>query len=840
MVFIIKSSQDEEIKGFYTSFLTHPFADHIFMPELNYEGYKSIEEIHDIKTVCNDYLLSKEGDLIGILELANAIPWNKTDQAGRRRILDGWTNFLTQLQSINKIDSYLFESNNYGDTLQIFIWVKAYSNHYIEECLVDSNVIQSMYKINQNWQEKYFKQSKFIAAPQFYIILRHKNSANQNKILYKLLSRVLPPLWINKIFFFDYSQEEIDQQYKMFEQKIQSCQQILTNIGIQSQKLQGENLIEFFDQWDKSNQGEPLEDHNKYIKFGNYYKTYRVINSPESGDLDFWLLDYLPSLQTESFISIQLSPRNPYQDRRKAEFKAETIKSFVRCSKPSVLNIIEENQKIASDLLAKPYSFDLSIFLTVSAKSIEEIQNIDNIIRKPIRQSKLAGLERQQIKNWFYSLPFAYNTLSDKEKLFANLDFARACFPFIDHDLGTNKGSLLGVALHDSKPVFCNEYDRNHFNNRGINFIGDSGSGKTVAAKLAIKRRLLDPHKTFYIMDNTEDGWKFFVDCFNGTIIEVDKYTGSNDTKSLFVPLEFNGNLFSEEFNNHIEHLITLLSTIKEDKIPLDASEKLFLTQSFINLYQSRQNPSLSDLYLMWQGFDNSISRKWLSIIAPYSKAANGIYANLMDGQESSLDFKSRLILFGFSKLIRDSSFIPASLYLVANFINQKISYEKQNKVTLVIDEAWKIFTNKSSDNAKELLSHFARAGRGLDLGLWTISQKPCDIPREIHSSASATLCFQLKESSDRIEMSNCANLNHNEKTLLESPLLFESGNALFKSTRSSGLIQMALDPYEEILCSSNRDLVNKRNQIYLNKLAQIEDRSLAALATIKELLCLQ
>lgn len=831
MVFIIKASQDEEIKGFYSSFLTHPFADHIFMPTENEEGYKTIAEIHNIKEITTDYLLSKEGDLIGILELDNLMPWNKTDQINRQRILDDWANFLAQLESINKLDSYLFESSNYGDSLQIFIWIKPYTNHYIEQCLSTDPVIQSLHNFNRDWQEGYFKQGKFIAEPRFYIVFKHKNSINQNKFWYKALAKFLT---------FSYSSLEIDQEYQLFEQKIQSSKQMLANIGIKVQQLKGDQLRDFANQWLKFNQEEILEDHNKYLKFANYQKTYRVINAPESGDLDFWILDYLRLLDTESFISIHLSPRNSHQDRRKLETKAEIIKNLSRSSKPSTQSIIIENQKISTDLLQKPYSFDLSIFITVEANSIEELQRIDNFIRKPLRQTKLAGLERQQIKNWLYSLPFAYNQLSDKEKIFANLDFARSCFPFVDYDLGTREGNLLGAALYDSKPVFCNEYDRTYFNNRAINFIGDSGSGKTVAAKLAIKRRLNDPSKKFYIVDNTEDGWKFFIDSFNGTIIEVDKYISSVSGESLFTPFKLDAVLFSEEFNTHIEYLINLLATIKDEKLIITASDKLFLTQSFINLYQQSKTPSLSDLYCLWQGFDNDMSKKWLELIAPYCRVGNGIYSSLMDGYKSPLATDSRLILFSFSKLIRDSSFVPVSLYLLANFINQKISYEKETKITLVIDEAWKIFTAANGAKARELLSHFARAGRGLDLGLWTISQKPSDIPREIHSSASASLCFQLKESADRIEMANSANLNQNEKSLLESPLLFEAGNALFKSTRSSGLINIALDPYEEILCSSNRELVNQRNQIYLDKLSKLKDRSLAALTTIQELACLR
>ena len=222
-------------------------------------------------------------------------------------------------------------------------------------------------------------------------------------------------------------------------------------------------------------------------------------------------------------------------------------------------------------------------------------------------------------------------------------------------------------------------------------------------------------------------------------------------------------------------------------------------------------------------------------MLAPY--CAGGIYSKLMDGRESYLDDEKQLRLFTFSKLNQDANFLPVSLFLLTNFIEHKVSIEKQTGITLVVDEAWKIFTGKHSERGKDLLTHLARAGRGLDLGLWTISQKPADIPREIHSSASVSLCFQLKEARDRAEMAAAANLNTSEQELLESALIYESGNALLKTTRASGLIKMILDPYETVLCNSTRDFVRERDTLFLRH-CNSSGFEAASLKTVKELVC--
>ncbi len=843
--FIIKASLDDEVKGFYSSFLSHPFLNHLFTSHPSQEGYESLYELQNLSKINIDHVITKEADLLAFIKLQSGISWNKTCNEDRKRILNLWSDYLAQVQSISSIDSYLLNTNCFEDSIQLFIWVKPYITHPQTNKVhsKDPNILEAEL-INENWQRATLNESKFIAEPEFYIILRHKNTNNKNQLIYKLLANWLSERILDKFLIKRFNSEDLEAEFKLFEQKINTCISVLAGMNIHAERIKANELDEFCDYWlatktlfNKTTNDFILEDKSKYIKFKDrYQKIYRLALPPESGELDFWLLDYLPLLGSESYISIQLSPRDPHKDRRKAENKSELMKQLSRNNKMSTLNIIEENRQISADLINKPFSFDLSIYLGMMSEDVHKIQELDNIIRKPIKLSKLASLDRQQVPNWLYSLPFAYNKLSNKEKLLANLDFAKACFPFVDHSLGTNTGALLGTALNNSKPVYFDEHDRTYFNNRGVNFIGDSGSGKTVAAKLAIKRRLKDESKSFYIIDNTEDGWKFFINYFSGNIIEIDKYGDPEDTRPLFAPFNLPEEHSQEEFNNHIEGLINLLAIMKEDQLKLSAQERSFLTHSLKNIYQNNDDPILSDLYRHWQNLEHELSKKWLDIIAPYTQITDGIYSKLMDGKEAYLNDKSRLILFTFSKLNRDSNFLPVSLYLVSNFINQKVLYQKQAGVTLVIDEAWKIFTGKHSERGKELLSHFARAGRGLDLGLWNISQKPSDLPREIHSSASTCLCFQLKEASDRAEMLSYSNLNLNEKALLESPALFEPGNALFKSTRTSGLIQIALDPYEAVLCNSNREFVNKRNALFNEFLVAGLSPPTAALKTVKQL----
>ncbi|MBT6843755.1 MAG: hypothetical protein HOA17_08170 [Candidatus Melainabacteria bacterium] len=838
--FVIKSSLDNAVPGFYSSFLTHPFANHIFKTFPNKDGYKSVLDLQNLKTINHDHLVSKEADLISIVRLNNGISWNKSTNQERDSVLDNWASYLAQLQSIDSINSYLLNSNLLEDVFQCFIWVKPYQlklspNH----CCLNKNLAE-MIELNNEWQGQVFGQDQFIASPEFYIIIRHKNNKNKNQLLYKILSNLLPESCVSFLIKNDF--DDLDIEYKLLEQKLETCLKSLNQIGIAAEPLRSSDLIAFCDHWllskQLNGQGENhdlLVDRSKYLEFkGRLHKVYRFTVPPETGDIKFWLLNYLPLFSTESYVSISLQPRNAISDRRKAENKSELLKQMKTRSKVSTVNIIQENQELAKDLIDRPYSFDLVIYIGVIGTSVKELQDIDNLIRKPMKQTCLDPLDRQQVNNWLYSLPFAYNKLANGEKLFANLDFAKSCFSFVDNDLGTPSGPLLATALVNAKPVYLNEYDSAYCHNRAINFIGDSGSGKTVAAKLAIKRRLQESNRRFYIVDNTEDGWQFFVDFFGGEIIEIDKY-GLDEP--LFAPFACRAKPGTDEFLKHIEDLLKLFAVIKDNQTKLDSGEKLFLTNRFNDLYLLHKAPSLSDFYKLLTHSESEVADKWMAAISPYCKFTGGIYSKLMDGTQSHLDNDIQLRLFSFSKLNPDSNFLPVSLFLLSSFIENKVSIDKQAGITLVIDEAWKIFTSKDSEHGKQILTHLARAGRGLDLGLWTISQKPSDIPREIHSSASVSLCFQLKEARDKSEISAYANLNQTENQLLHSPLMNEQGTALLKTTRSSGLVKLTLDPFEAVLCNSTRDFVNRRNQL-LTDFKQSLSTTEACLQVVKELAC--
>ena len=115
----------------------------------------------------------------------------------------------------------------------------------------------------------------------------------------------------------------------------------------------------------------------------------------------------------------------------------------------------------------------------------------------------------------------------------------------------------------------------------------------------------------------------------------------------------------------------------------------------------------------------------------------------------------------------------------------------------MIIDEAWKLLIDKEKEEFSMLLSKFARTGRSMNTGLWTISQKPEDINRDIYSNASNSFIFQIKEENDKSQISQFLTMTDKEKQILNCNQIKNRGFALMKNQYFSGLIKFIFNEHE-------------------------------------------
>jgi type IV secretory pathway VirB4 component len=85
--------------------------------------------------------------------------------------------------------------------------------------------------------------------------------------------------------------------------------------------------------------------------------------------------------------------------------------------------------------------------------------------------------------------------------------------------------------------------------------------------------------------------------------------------------------------------------------------------------------------------------------------------------QQSSFNIKNPFTVFGIRDL--EENLRPVAMYIVLDFIWNRVRREKKNRV-LIVDEAWYLIKNKDSAG---YLRNFAKRARKYGLGMTTITQ---------------------------------------------------------------------------------------------------------------------
>jgi hypothetical protein len=453
--------------------------------------------------------------------------------------------------------------------------------------------------------------------------------------------------------------------------------------------------LEIISDTEKTNKNNFKERIN-YIKSNEYIKCLSL-KDLELENANFEALNnFLKNLNCTSELCIVLWERNLNREKSIISHKVNFLESFTKAalSNKSHLNSLKS---LYQEIYDNSFIADLQIILKLYSSSKETLEK--NVLKIATSQSLFSFNEAKYLQRQFYTeelkkLPFL---ITSKDLSHLN--------PFIEDRTCMENGALIGYKLDDKSLVYFTPENTKFCNNKSINFIGDSGSGKSLAVKLLIKR-CFNPKAKFIILDSTLLGWEFFTAYMGGEIYNS-----------------------PESFNN----LLLFKKNI-----------------SLVNFHSIEKNKAQTNMYL---------ENIFLQIEHAVGELDSTIY--------------------------------------------------------LVIDEAWKLIYEEENLISKKLISKLARTGRAMNLGLWTISQKPSDLTRDIHSSAASSFIFQCKENTDKAELNSHLNLNERELRLLESQEIKDRGTALLKTSKFSGLIKFKADEDELFLTNSSAEVVRERQLIF-------------------------
>lgn len=514
-----------------------------------------------------------------------------------------------------------------------------------------------------------------------------------------------------------------------------------------------------------------------HIRIGEQYnRTIAVIGVPRIVKAGF--LNPLMLQQGEFDLSMHISPKQTEDvirdlnnelikmssDIYGMESKGEVVPPSLRMKYDDTMRVLSLLQTGEEKL------FDYSFYINLRAKSLEKLNELTAKIGATLGQLSL--LYKVMDMEMHDALPSVLPLANNKLKITRNMTSSAlsACFPLTSSNLQTmQNGVLIGINDLTGIPLVVDLFE---LQNSNLFCLGGSGSGKSFSVK-TILLRLRRNGVRVYILDPQAE-YKKMVKNLGENAQVVDFSPESNNAINPF-------DLLGLRLTEKIQSLMNLFTIINGGE--LTPSQRSLLDEALYSIYEQRgisdftseseTAPTFKDLYRYLQekatskdnAFQNrSSALSLLNRIKPYATGSLKCFDT-----QTKVDLNSDFIVFDISYFIdKLQSVAPPAMFIILDFLSNKIKEDTREKKAIVVDEAWRLLR---TPNISEYLLVFAKTARKYHCSLQIITQELGDLAKsEAGASVLANTSLKLILRQDPSEIDNVADslkLNPGEKNRL-------------------------------------------------------------------------
>jgi type IV secretory pathway VirB4 component len=454
--------------------------------------------------------------------------------------------------------------------------------------------------------------------------------------------------------------------------------------------------------------------------------------------------------------------------------------------------------------------FSISLYYTIYADSVDDIQKIDYQISSTFERSLVTVKSPmfEQVKLWQSVGPFAQN---DMDVTFAmNTGPASAFFPFISPDLTSDEGILYGLNLHNNTLVI---FDRFDLENHNSVIFAKSGSGKSYAAKLELLRSIMTG--TDVLIIDPENEYQALAEAVGGAVFKI-SLTSKDSINPFDIPIVPEGEDESEILQSHIAGLTGLVKLMVGEVTP---GEEGILDRAINETYAARdispgrdfkgiEPPLLEDLEDILRNMEGG-----KSLADRLYRFTKGSYAGFTN-RKTNVDVRNKVIVFSIRDL--EEELRPIAMYIILNYVWNIVRSELKRRI-MVVDEAWLMM--KYNDSAA-FLFNLVRRARKYYLGITTITQDVDDFLSSPYGRpviTNSALQLLLKQSPATIDtVAKAFNLTDVEKNYL---IEVNVGQGLMLMGQKHVAVQIIASGFEHNIITTNpeellakRDVLNEDN----------------------------
>lgn len=533
------------------------------------------------------------------------------------------------------------------------------------------------------------------------------------------------------------------------------------------------------------------------LKVGDwYYRTLFVAGYPRFVSANW--LEPLISFNHTLDISMYIYPTRSEEilenlKRKVGEMEA-TIQSDLkrgRVIEPSVQVALEDALALQQELAkGSERFFQFGLYVTIPAKTREDLDKATKQVEATL--GSLLIVTKKAILQMEEGLKTTLPTGKDRLVVTRNMDTTSLAttFPFTTSELTANEGILYGLNEHNDSLII---FDRFTLENANSVVFGKSGGGKSYMVKLEVMRSLM--FDTEVIIIDPENEYENLTHTLGGEYIRF-RFGSSTKINPFDLALLSGGSNDESELGQKILSLHGFFRVVMGRLTP---TEDALLDRAIILTYKqkgitpdpsthSKEPPLMEDLYKTLVGMEEALAKGLADRI---EKFVRGSLVGIFD-QQTNVAIRNQLTVFSIRDL--EDELRPIAMYLILDFIWNKIRYNKRRRL-LIVDEAW--YLMKYPDSA-QFLYGIAKRARKYYLGLTTITQDVEDFLATEMGKAiiqNSSMQILLKQSSAAIDtIAQVFYLSEGEKHLL---LAADVGQGLFFAGPAHAAMRVIASPEE-------------------------------------------
>lgn len=379
--------------------------------------------------------------------------------------------------------------------------------------------------------------------------------------------------------------------------------------------------------------------------------------------------------------------------------------------------------------------FYLSVFLTVSAKSYEELmwrkqQMTDLLKSMDLYISECSFRQEEALKA---VMPFLYLPPQLEKKAQRNVltSGAASVYPFTSFEMSDDTGVLLGVNRYNNSLCIVDLFNTKMHKNANLNLLGTSGAGKTFTMQLLALRMRMRGIQSYIIAPIKGHEFRRACNRIGGEFIKIApgspscinimeiRHTVSPEME-LIDEIDYNadGSLLAKKIQQLMIFFTLLIPDLsnEEEQMLDEALVKTYgdfgITHDNDSVYKDKtvfppkmkRMPILGDLHRRLQ--ENPMTARLAAIVSRFVTGSAQSF-----NQPTNVDLSNKYIVLDLSDL--KGKLLPVGMFIALDYVWDEIKADRTMRKAIFIDEIWQLIGAGSNRMAAEFCLEIFKVIRG-------------------------------------------------------------------------------------------------------------------------------